>query len=76
MNAVLQPLNQRLDEMNAVLQPLNQRMDDLKQLAVRAWNASAGDGLATPWSIVPFNNGDDPTLAVLFILLQSLTSSV
>ncbi len=68
MNAVLQPLNQRLNEMN-------QRLDDLKQLAVRAWNASAGDGLATPWSIVPFNNGDDPTLAVrCFICITPLNA--
>jgi hypothetical protein len=42
-------------------------MDEMRQLAVRAWNASAGDGIATPWSFVPFNNGDDPTLAVRYV---------
>jgi hypothetical protein len=41
--------------MQVALQPLRVSIE-------RAWNSSAGDGLTKPWNVIPFANGEDPTV--------------
>jgi hypothetical protein len=47
--------------LHLALQPIREQLFQMEIESARTWNSAAGDGLAKPWKVVKFTNGDMPT---------------